>query len=112
MTPGFQPDPARMWLTLEGGCSDSIAAVLREELRAWSGTWQVSVDGGLVGGWCAYRVTRDDGIARTLLFAPEEHDPRFVRESLARALEALPPRPASASVLFPVAQERRAVQRR
>jgi hypothetical protein len=65
-----------------------------------------------VGGWCAYRVLRDDGVGRTLLFAPEEHDAAFVRESLARALESLPPRPASPPVLFPIAQERRAVQRR
>lgn len=111
MAMGSKAEP-RVWLRVEGACPDSISAVLEAELRAWSGTWQVSIDGGLVGGWCAYRVTRDDGVERTLLFAPEEHDPRFVRESLARALEALPPRAGAVPVLVPVAEERRAVLRR
>ena len=110
--PPEPPAAPRRWLTVEGDCSEAIAAVLEEELRSWAGTWAVEMDAGLVGGWCAYRIRRDDGAERTLLFGPEEHDPAFVRESLARVLAALPPRPQAVPVLVPLEQERRAVQRR
>ncbi|HET8643839.1 MAG TPA: hypothetical protein VFO85_00020 [Vicinamibacteria bacterium] len=104
------PDPTRAWLTLVSRCAPEIASALQDELRGWAGTWSVEVDGALVGGWCAYRVIRDDGVTRTLIFAPGEHDAVVVRDALVRALESLPPRPAA--LLFPIAQERRTVLRR
>ena len=103
---------ARSWLTLVGRFSADVRGLLENELRRWSGTWQVELQDGLVAGWTAFRVVRDDGVGRTVLCKPGQQSPSTVREWLTGALLSMPRRAAEQATLFPVADERRAWLRR
>lgn len=100
--------PVRRWLTLVGRFSVEVARLLETELRRWSGTWHVEMQDGLVAGWTAFRVVRDDGVGRTILCRPGEQSPARMREWLTGALLSMPRRDSDEATLFPVADERRA----
>jgi hypothetical protein len=103
---------ARRWLTLVGRFSGDVPRLLEDELRRWAGTWLVELQEGLVAGWTAIRVVRDDGVGRTVLCRPGEQSPARMREWLTGALLSMPPRAAEQVTLFPMAEERRAWLRR